>query len=41
MPTTLTDCGPRSSVMFRHRLKAYKNSKGAGKFKHKISPKEK
>ena len=37
MPTILTGCGTRSSVMFRHKLKAFENSKGAGKFVRKLS----
>ena len=37
MPTTLIGCGTRSSVMSRYKLKAYRNSKGAGKFVRKLS----
>ena len=37
MPTTLIGCGTRSSVMFKHKLKAYRNSKGAGKFVRNLS----
>jgi len=37
MPTTLIGCGTRSSVMFRYKLKACKNSRGAGKFVRKLS----
>jgi hypothetical protein len=37
MPTTLIGCGTRSSVMSRYKLKACRNSKGAGKFVRKLS----
>jgi hypothetical protein len=37
MPTSLIGRGTRSSVMSRHKLKAYVNPKGAGKFVRKLS----
>ena len=37
MPTALTGCGTRSSVMFGHKLKACRISTGAGKFVRQLS----